>query len=402
MSEIFLIGVDSCGLRKEQLAYLHESQAIVASTRLANHLDSENISARIIPITPLKEAFSAIAESLTAGRVSVLASGDPLFFGIGHRLITHFGPERVQVFPALSSLQEATSRFKMSWSDGVVVSLHGRKNDNLAALLLANPKTFVFTDGLNTPQNIAAKLLTYLHNIGDERMIHGVRMHVAENIGMTDEKISSGSLEEMSRTHFSDLNVVCLTISDLPERPTFGLTEDDVVHSRGLITKNEVRAASLHRLALPRTGILWDIGGGSGSISMEAAAMHPGLSVYTVERKEEEFQNIVANIRQFGLFNITPVKGMAGEHMAHLPTPDRVFIGGSGGELENIITTAANRLSQKGRIVVNAVTEKTRSQAPRFMEKLGMQVEITRMEIRRTGPDGSLHFNPITIMVGRK
>ncbi len=400
MSEIFLIGVDSFGIRQEQLTLLRKCSLIVASTRLAAHL--EDVPVKIIPITPIQKAFTNIEEVLAQGNVAILASGDPLFYGIGGKLIDHFGNDSVRIYPALSSLQEAFASFKMTWSDAAVVSLHGRQAENLASLLLGSPKTFVFTDKVNNPDTIAQKLLAYLQSIGDEQITNGLRMHIAENIGMAEERISSGCLEEIGKKSFSELNVVCLTIPNLPERPTFGLTEDVIIHSRGLITKDEVRAASLHRLALPRKGVLWDIGGGSGSISMEAAAMLPSLSVYIVERKEEEFQNILANTRKFGLFNIVPIKGMASKHLTDLPAPDRVFIGGSGGELESIITGAAAKLKADGRIVVNAVTETTRLQAPEFLEMQGMRVESARIEVSRTGPDGPQRFNPITIMVGRK
>lgn len=400
MSEILLIGVDGSGIGNEQLKLLRECSVIVASTRLAAHL--EDIPAKVVPFTPMQEAFTRIEEALTDGNVAVLASGDPLFFGAGGKLLERFGSDRLRIYPALSSLQEAFARFKMTWSDAAVVSLHGRQAQNPAGLLLCRPKTFLFTDRTHSPDKIATNLLTYLQSIGDERIIGGIRMYVAENLGMAEEKISSGSLAEIAGKTFSDLNVVCLTIADLPERPAFGLREADIIHSRGLITKDEVRAASLHQLTLPRDGVLWDIGGGSGSISLEAAAMNPALTVYTIERKEEEFDNILVNIRKFGLFNIIPVKGMATEILAGLPDPDRVFIGGSGGELESIIKSAAARLKENGRIVVNAVTEKTLTQAPKFMEKQGMRVETAKIEVSRMGPDGPQRFNPITIMVGRK
>ncbi len=117
----------------------------------------------------------------------------------------------------------------------------------------------------------------------------------------------------------------------------FGLTEDSIQHSRGLITKNEVRAATLHQLQLPRKGVFWDIGAGSGSLSIEAARANPHLTVYAIEHKEEELENIKNNIVKFGCYNIVPIFGRAPEALVALPDPDRVFIGGSSGSLPDIV-----------------------------------------------------------------
>jgi len=302
----------------------------------------------------------------------------------------------------LSSLQEAFCRFKLSWTDAAILSLHGRKTDNIPGLLLRHRKSFILTDGNHPPDMLARRLIEYLDDIGETTIREGCRVHVAEDLGSAREKITVASLQEISRQRFSPLNVICLLLPQLPPPPAFGLEEKEIVHSRGLITKDEIRAATLHRLRLPRKGVFWDIGGGSGSVSLEAAAMHPKLNVYTVEHKACELANIKNNICRFRLFNITPVEGRARHAVAGLPDPDAVFIGGSGGELQEIIALAAPRLAAGGRVVVNGVTGKTVDQAPGFMEDCGLRVASSRMEVHRSGPDGSQSFNPITIMVGRK
>ncbi len=400
MSEILVIGVDGSGITAQHEMFLKECSLIVCSKRLESYLHEP--CAEVFSITPLKDAFAKITETNSTGRVAVLASGDPLFFGIGSKIIEHFGKENVRVYPALSSLQEAFARFRIPWSDAAIVSLHGRKEDNIPALLLHQEKTFVFTDSSHSPEMIAGTLQEYLEGIGAEQICKRIVMYVAENLGMKDERLSSGSLNEIAAMNFGNLNVLCITVPDLPTRPVFGLHENEIAHSRGLITKDEVRAATLHHLRLPRKGVFWDIGGGSGSISIEAAAMYPLLNVYTVERKWEEIENIKENIRRFALFNITPLFGPATDHLDKLPAPDVVFVGGSGGQMEMIIAAAAQRLADGGRLVINGVTEKTISLAPRFMQENGMTVESTRIEVSRMGPDGPTRFNPITIMVGRK
>ncbi len=400
MSEIFVIGLGEYGLTAAQSELLQSCKLIIAGKRLAATLGE--LTTPVYPITPLRSAFEAMEKGLSEGNIAVLASGDPLFFGIARRLIEHFGRERLRISPALSSVQLACSRFAIPWDDAKFVSLHGRGEHHSAGMLLSNTKTFVLTDQKNAPDTIAKEILSYLHSIGEEDLIDQCRLFIAEDLGSDKEKITNGTLAEIAALTFSDLNVLVLLQPQRPERSRFGLHEDEIIHSRGLITKDEVRAASLHRLRLPQRGVFWDIGGGSGSISIEAASMNPQLTVYTVERKEEELENIKRNIRKFRCFNVIPLNGMATDILGDLPDPDCVFVGGSGGEMPLIIKEAAARLPQHGRLVINGVIEKTIEAAPQLMEAEGLSVEMSRIEIKRTGPNGPIRFNPITIMVGKK
>ncbi len=183
----------------------------------------------------------------------------------------------------------------------------------------------------------------------------------------------------------------------------FGLTEDEISHSRGLITKNEVRAVTLHQLQLPRQSIFWDIGAGSGSISIEAARTNPRLTVYAVEHKEEELHNIKENIRRYGCFNVIPVSGRAPEVLANLPAPDRVFIGGSSGSLADIVRLVAGRLTADGRLVINGVIKKTITTAPQYMREAGFTVTRSVINVSRKSKNNTVqNFNPITIMAGTR
>jgi precorrin-6Y C5,15-methyltransferase (decarboxylating) len=184
----------------------------------------------------------------------------------------------------------------------------------------------------------------------------------------------------------------------------FGLREDEIRHSRGLITKDEVRAATLHRLRLPATGFFWDIGGGSGSVSLEAARLNPGLAVHTVEKNPEALENIRANIRTYGAYNIHLISGEAPEALIGLPAPDRIFIGGSGQRLEAIIETAVDRLAKGGRIVINAVLAATETTALHCLQRLQLKVASSTLAVtRREYPGGAPRvFNPITLITGDK
>ena len=423
---VHLVGVESSGpFSDNTIDLIRNSVALVVSRRHRARLASivDDLPALyMIPIAPVQEALIQAAHELTRGDIVVLATGDPLFFGIGRTLLHAFHSDRILIYPALSSMQIAFSRFKIPWDDASFLSLHGREMKSIASSILFQDKVFLFTDQRNCPDLIAQILLAECGQEIDSLYI----VHVAENLGMNDERLHSGTLTEMAQRTFGPLTVMILIKMQRSQgKSCFGLSEDEIIHSRGLITKNEVRAASLHGLRLPRQGVLWDVGAGSGSVGLEAARLFPGLQVFAVEQQDEQVKNIQKNRKKFQAWNLQIVQGSAPDALAGLPAPDRVFIGGSGGQLSAIIGHAAERLSPGGRIVVNAVLEKTAQEAPGYLHENGLRVSLSEIKVMRRhypqtmdGPvshatgiapaevrpqtmdDQTMH--PITIIVGRK
>lgn len=403
MSEIFVHGVSGETLSAACLQQLTGCVAVVVSKRFAPLLPAD--APRRIAIAPVDAMLAQVAESLKTGDVTVLASGDPLFFGIGRRLVDRFGTGGITFFPAVSAMQLACARFKLPWDDLPFLSLHGRTTDDLADSILPHEKVMLFTDHRNSPDRIAAALLQTLRQYGDERRQEKIRVQVAENLGTAGERLTRGSLEDIARTRFGPLNMM-LVEQELPpaDQPLFGLREQEIVHSRGLITKDEVRAVILHSLRLPANGVFWDVGGGSGSISLEAAGVAPGLTIYTIEKKQEGQGNIRKNIVRSNRWSINLVAGEAPDVLSPLPDPDRIFIGGSGGRLPEIITGCAARLKPGGIMVASAVLASTAQQAPRLMQENGLAVRCTTLQVSRRQDCGQSmrQLNPITLVIGNK
>lgn len=412
MFAILLFGISGRRVEPEHRQRIDRCGAVAASQR--HHALLAGLDIHRIAIAPLEDMIFELAVALQSGDVAVLASGDPLCFGIARILIERFGTERVQVFPALSAVQLACARFKIPWDDLPVLSLHGRAPDLLAGRILAQPRVLLLTDQQRSPTRIAADLLALLAEHGDADRIRRMSVRVAENLGWPEERLWLGSLEEAARTQFADPNLMLIEQEAAEAEPpgaacVFGLQEDEISHARGLITKDEVRAVILHRLRLPASGVFWDIGGGSGSISVEAARLCPELAVHVVEQKEEGQRNIRANIVRYGLYNITLICGQAPEVFALLPAPDRIFIGGSRGLLAEIIAPCAQRLVKGGRLVVSAVLQNTAEQAPLLMAANGLETDARTISVTREhkdyGEDGqpaALRLNPITIITGKK
>lgn len=355
MSEVFIFGVSGEELAKEQLRKIATCSAVVVSSRHQALLKGMEIHR--IPITPVEEMVFELAVALNEGDVAVLASGDPLFFGIGRTLLERFGPERVHITPALSAVQLACARFKLPWDDVSLISLHGRSPGDISGKILGKDKVMLFTDHHNSPNRIAQELLTVLEEHKDNARKKGIRIRVAENLGLKDERLCSGTLADIARQKFSPLNMMLIEQpaaeeegEDSKDAFLFGLQEDEIEHSRGLITKDEIRAVVLHRLRLPKTGVFWDVGGGSGSVSVEAARLCPDLAIYIIEQKEEGQENILANIVRYNLYNIKLICGQAPDVFPDLPDPDRVFIGEQGpfGRDHSLLCSASDKQGQDG------------------------------------------------------
>lgn len=401
--KIFVFGISGEHLPDEYLPYIRTCRAVACSKRFVPLLNG--IKAEQVPITPVSAMMEKVEILLKQGNIGVLASGDPLFYGIGSSLISQFGAERVRIFPALSAIQLACAKFRIAWEDLHILSLHGRSSKGIAAKVLRHDKTLIFTDTRNSPDKIAALIHETLVCCGDKQRVENIRVQVAEDLGLADELLFTGNLSDTVKQRFAPLNMMLIedNIDSFAGLPRFGLKEAEINHSRSLITKDEVRAVILHGLRLPAQGVFWDVGGGSGSVSLEAAGMFPELEIYTVEKKPEEQENIYHNIIACNRYTIKLVKGEAPEILKILPLPDRIFIGGSGGKLEEILKHCVNSLKMGGLIMVSAVLKKTTETAPVIMKKLGLGVEVRTVSITRKKMDGDDTFpNPITIITGKK
>lgn len=401
---IELIGISGKDLTPTARDAIHRCNTVVASARYRSLV--EDMKKTIIPIAPVREMLDGLEDALNAGDVAVLASGDPLFFGVGRTLINRFGRKRVNIHPALSSMQLACARLRIPWDDMAFMSLHGRETDDPVARILRRKNTLIFTDHRHSPDGIAAAIARRLSFYDDTHLLANMKVHVAENIGVDQERIISGTPEEIANQTFAHLNIMIVQVPDdtgAAGMPVFGLKEHDIFHSRGLITKDEVRAATLHALRLPATGCLWDIGAGSGSVSLEAARLCPDITVWSVEKKKQEHVNIIKNIRKFRCYNINLIKGEAPAALKNLPDPDAVFIGGSGGRLADIIEQCASRLRSGGRMVVNAVLAETAGSGPAFMAASGLEVTVSTISVSRKKTERDTEsLNSITIITGEK
>ena len=317
-----------------------------------------------------------------AGRAVVLASGDPLFFGIGRHLLRNLPDADFEFLPNVSSVQYAFAKLRLPWDDAVFVSTHGRGLREAVDRIVANDKAAILTDEQNTPAVIARELI--------ERGRDGYSAWLCENLGSPAERIVRTDVRGLLEIKAAPLNVLIL-IKEYEAggegvRPILGIADEEFATVKKLITKEEVRAVSLAKLRLRHDMTLWDIGAGSGSVSIEADQLLPNGDVFAIERNPQCLAFLKENLGKFQSRHVTVVAGEAPACLEELPDPDRVFIGGSGGNLWEILKAIDVRLPAAGRVVLNAVTLDTLTAASEFFENTGYQLEVVTVNVARTRP----------------
>ncbi|HAF53800.1 MAG TPA: cobalamin biosynthesis bifunctional protein CbiET [Thauera sp.] len=390
-----------------------------------------------------------VEDAAAAGGYSVvLATGDPLCHGIAHFLVGKLGAARVEVLPAPSTLQLAFARLKKPWQAARFASCHGADAGEwqpdplqpspgpahglygLMRAVAQHPLVASFTSPANSPDRIARALLAA--GYGAPGGGEDLRLSVVARLCLADEAVFAElTLEEAAGGTFPHPNVVVIERRPQPlerataadealasvaaiaaiaaDAPRFGLDDLDYVQrtpEKGLITKLEARAVSLAKLALRSDSRVWDIGAGSGSVGLEASRIAHGGHVWAIEKNAGDAANARANARRLRASNYSLFEGRAPAGLDEWPDPDAVFIGGSGGELAELIALVLQRLQPGGRLVMNFVTLENLATATTALAAAGAAWEVTMLSAARSQPILDMHRlaaqNPVWIVTVRK
>ena len=399
MSRISVIGLDGGPLDREARELLEGAKHVVGGRR---HLEALGIGSERAAVLQgdLSEALGQIEE--TKGPVVVVASGDPGFFGIVRLLGERFGVENLRVFPAVSSVALAFARAGLSWDDAMTVSVHGRDPRCALNVCRAHPKVAVLTSPEFGPAELARELEGW-----------GRAFLVAERLGEPDEGVFRGEAAEIAGMHWRDPNVVLVldekravggrgwVSSGVRSPRRWALPEDAFERRSGMITKPETRALVLARLGPGPGDLVWDVGAGSGSVAIECSRL--GAAAVAIERDAESCARIRKNADRHGA-SVRVVEGEAPEALHGLPEPEAVFIGGSGGDFEEIIKLCAVRARRA--VVLALITLERVVPAGEILEGCGLEVETTFLQASRTKSVGALRRlaaeTPVFVVSGRK
>ena len=371
---------------------LAQADYLIGAARLLRRLPEE--------LTPRRECATKpqeILELLLASgceNTCVLYSGDTGFYS-GARSLLPLLAERgigARVLPGVSSVQYLAARLGRPWQDWLLRSAHGVDCDAVEAVCRGRPACFL-TGGTLGPTALCRQLA--------EAGLGTLSVTVGENLSYPEEHIESGKAAEFARRDFAPLSVLLAEAAPTLPRRTPGFPDEAFLRGGVPMTKQVIRAAALGKLAAGPEDVCWDIGAGTGSVSVELALQ--SKAVWAVERNPEALELLRANRERFRAWNLRLVEGAAPEALDALPKPDAVFVGGSGGELPRILQ-AVHDANLNARVCVSAIALETLHTALETLTALDWETEVTQIAVTRGKPAGPLHLltaqNPVFLITG--
>lgn len=386
-SRIHIVGIGDDGLHgltghARQL--IDQAEVLIGTTAMLSQL-SDSSADHVTVGGDLEELKQTIIKLPNRSTV-MLASGDPLFYGIARYLTDAFGKARFEVVPHVSSMQLAFARVKESWDDAYLTNLATQSLDRVVDSIRTAERVGLFTTEEISPAVVAEALL--------DRRIDYFTVYVCENLGTPDETVTQGDLKSIREQPFSPMNVMVLVrrqgAADRPSgsgsRRLFGNPDDLFLQSRpkrGLLTPSEVRCIALAELDLTANSTVWDVGAGSGSLAIEAASIASRGKVFAIEMDAEDYGLMIENAKMFDVPGLVPVHGQAPEAWADLPDPDAIFVGGSGRMVPDLVAAALGRLADGGRIVVNVSSPDNLVAVQEKIDRAGLRSDVRMINIAR-------------------
>ena len=371
---------------------LTQAQAIIGAERLLSDLPVDCKAPRFAA-TASKDIMAQLQE-LDCQQAAVVLSGDSGFYS-GARLLLPLLQEsgfETQVLPGISSVQLLSARLGRPWQDWRLVSAHGVDCDAVTEVMKGQ-SVFFLTGGDQGPAALCSQLT--------EAGLGKLPVTVGENLSCPDERIVTGTAAELAGQTFAPLSVVLAQSAPAMPRRTPGWPDNWFIRDRTPMTKQVVRAAALAKLAVTKNDVCWDVGAGTGSVSIEMAAV--ARRVYAVECAPEACSLIRENRDKFNAWNLTLKEGRAPEALEGLPTPDAVFIGGTRGELAAIVDAVLAK-NPAARLCISAIALETLHAAVEALASHGIETEITQLTVSESKKAGGLHLmmanNPVWLVTG--
>lgn len=391
---ISIIGIGMDGsdtLTREAFQKIENAQVLVGASRMLDCF--KNIE------KPRFDSYksSEIADFLHGceyNNIAVLMSGDCGFYSGTERLLPLIDDLETEVLCGISTPIYFASRLKIAWQNMKFVSLHG-VNGNIVRHVCANQLTFFLLGGEITPKEICRRLCEY--DMGD------LTVHIGENFGGKNERITIDKAKKLTEFNADRLCSVIVRNENYDKCLRSCIPDSDFIRGKVPMTKSEIRSVCVAKLEIAADSVCWDIGSGTGSVSVEMAVRCPEGRVFAVEKNEEAVGLTSGNRLKFGCDNIEIIAGNAASAVKDLPSPDRVFVGGSGGYLREIIGAAVEK-NPLVKIIVTAVSLETLSECVEIFNSVGAETEITQIAVTRTRKIGSHTMlsaeNPIFIIRG--
>ena len=391
MKEINIIGMGMSEktLTAEALELIIEADILIGAKRLINefsHMNKPSFNAY------LSNDILEIIEKTDAEKIAILVSGDVGFYSAAEKLVDVLKDYDPNLVSGISSVSYFFAKCSLPWKDANLISCHGL-DTNIVSSVRRNKYTFALT-GKNIPE-LQKELVKY--GFGD------LKVWIGENLGSDEESIQESKITDLAGMEFSSLTVLIIENPNSDSRIRTGIPDEEFIRGKVPMTKSEVRAVCLSKLSLSPTDIAYDIGCGTGSVTIEMAFSAYDGKVYAFDKNEEAIALLEQNCQKFHLDNVEAICGLAPECLKDLPVPDVAFIGGSSGNMDEIVSYLYG-INNKMRFVITAVTLENAMAGLDSLKNVGISGDIVQVAVSKGRQIGDLHMlmaqNPIFIISG--
>ena len=391
MKEINIIGMGMSEktITAEALELIIEADILIGAKRLINefsHMNKPSFNAY------LSNDILEIIEKTDAEKIAILVSGDVGFYSAAEKLVDVLKDYDPNLVSGISSVSYFFAKCSLPWKDANLISCHGL-DTNIVSSVRRNRYTFALT-GKNIPE-LQKELVKY--GFGD------LKVWIGENLGSDEESIQESKISDLEGMEFSSLTVLIIENPDFDSRIRTGIPDEEFIRGKVPMTKSEVRAVCLSKLSLSPTDIAYDIGFGTGSVTIEMAFSAYDGKVYAFDKNEEAIALLEQNCQKFHLDNVEAICGLAPECLKDLPVPDVAFIGGSSGNMDEIVSYLYG-INNKMRFVITAVTLENAMAGLDSLKNVGISGDIVQVAVSKGRQIGDLHMlmaqNPIFIISG--
>lgn len=369
---VYLIGIGMGGngtLTESARKHIEASDILIGAKRMLEGVLSYGKEC-FVSYKP-EEIGAFLKDRADFSQAAVLLSGDVGFYSGAKKLIKELNEFEVELVPGITSVVYFASRLKVAWENVCFASAHGKRVNQIQRIQ-RNEKCFFLLDGAKGLKCLCDKLIYY----GMDEVI----LHVGENLSYENERIVSGTPDDLKDLETGYLVVVLVENKNPKNWALRSIPDSEFIRTKVPMTKSEVRTVSIGKLQLVEDSVIYDVGGGSGSVSIEMALQAPDIQVYSIEKKEEALQLMEENKRKFAADNMEIIEGLAPEALEMLPTPTHAFIGGSSGNMKDIIDCILNK-NPDCRIVINTIALNSLAEVLAILESYqGYEHEIIQLQ----------------------
>ena len=391
MKEINIIGMGMSEktLTREALDLISEADILIGAKRLINefaYMKKPSFNAY------LSNDILEIIEKTDSEKIAILVSGDVGFYSAAEKLVDVLKDYNPNLISGISSVSYFFAKCSLPWKDANLISCHGL-DTNIVSSVRRNRYTFALT-GKNIPE-LQNELIKY--GFGD------LKVWIGENLGSNEESVQESRISDLGGKEFSSLTVLIIENPDFDSRIRTGIPDEEFIRGKVPMTKSEVRAVCLSKLSMNPEDIAYDIGCGTGSVTIEMAFSAYDGKVYAFDKNEEAISLLEQNCQKFHLDNVEAICGLAPECLKDLPVPDVAFIGGSSGNMDEIVSYLYG-INSKIKLVITAVTLENAMAALDSLKNIGIKSDIVQVAVSKGRGIGELHMliaqNPIFIISG--